>query len=73
MHRSINAVWTAFRSMQSPVRAADVDEVVAIVDRHFGGWYNTVYVKSSEPMLAEARAAAIAEVRQLVHRLSEAR
>jgi hypothetical protein len=37
VHRGINAVWTAFRPAQGTANATDVDEVVAIVDRHFGG------------------------------------
>ncbi|HYO56269.1 hypothetical protein [Archangium sp.] len=73
VHRGINAVWTAFRPMQGTASAADVDKVVAIVDRHFGGWYNKVYAESAAPMLAEAQAAAIAEVQQLVSRLRKVR
>ncbi len=71
VHRSINGVWAAFRRAKGTIKAQDVDEVASIVDRHFAGWYNTVYEESSAPMLAEARAAALAEVEALVARLSK--
>jgi hypothetical protein len=73
VHGGINAVWTAFRQVRGTVNAADVDEVVIIVDRHFGRWYNVVYDKASVSALAEARSAAVAEVQVLVSRLNGVR
>jgi exonuclease VII large subunit len=73
VHASINTVWTAFRSVRGKFKAEDVDEVVAIVDRHFDRWYNVTYEKSSVSALADAEAAALAEVQRLVSRLSGTR
>jgi hypothetical protein len=73
VHDRINAVWTVFRSERSPVRAADVDEVVAIIDRHFDRWYNVIYDNGSASTLAEAEVAAIAEVRGLMSRFRKTR
>jgi hypothetical protein len=70
VHARINTVWTAFRSVQGKFKAADVDEMVVIVDRHFGRWYNVIYEKNSAAALAEAEAAALAEVQSLVSRLT---
>jgi hypothetical protein len=73
VHTSINSVWTSVRSVRDAANAVDVDEVVAIVDRHFGRWYNVTYDKSSASALAKAEAAALAEVQSLVARLSKQR
>jgi hypothetical protein len=73
VHGCINAVWTAFRQVRGKANAADVDEVVVVVDRHFGRWYNIAYDKASASALAEARSAAVAEVQVLVSRLNGTR
>lgn len=73
VHSSINAVWTSFRPVRGAASAVDVDGVVAVVDRHFARWYNVAYDKSSASALAEAEAAALAEVQSLVARLGTQR
>jgi hypothetical protein len=73
VHTSINAVWTAFRQVRGAAKAEDVDEVVAIVDRHFSRWYNVIYDKSSASALARAKDAAMAEIQILMSRLSGVR
>jgi hypothetical protein len=68
VHKKINRVWTSFRAAGKKASAADVEEVVAIVDKHFGRWYNQVYEpRRSTHMLDAAAQAAIQEVTNLLN------
>ncbi len=73
VHSSINAVWTALRNAPVKVRADEVDEVVAIVDRYFGRWYNAPYERTTASALAEAEVAAMEQVKKLAARMSQGR
>ena len=73
VHSSINAVWTALRNAPGKVRADEVDEVVAIVDRYFGRWYNSPYERTTASALAEAEGAAMEQVKRLAARMSQGR
>jgi hypothetical protein len=67
VHERINNVWTAFRSVSNKATAEDVRKVAAIVDRHFGRWFNQRYeVSHSASALASAEAKALKEVKSLV-------
>ncbi|WP_146209596.1 hypothetical protein [Vitiosangium sp. GDMCC 1.1324] len=67
VHKSVNKVWTLFRRAKGKATAEDVRKVAAIVDRHFGRWFNQRYEASrSASALAEAEAGAIEEVKVLV-------
>jgi hypothetical protein len=67
VHSSINKVWTVFRPVSGKATAEDVRKVVAIIDRHFGRWFNQPYEAGrSASALARAEAEAIEEVKVLV-------
>ncbi|MCY1073098.1 hypothetical protein [Archangium lansingense] len=67
VHRKINKVWTVFRRAKGKATAEDVRKVAAIVDRHFGRWFNQPYEAGrSASALARAEADALDEVKVLV-------
>ncbi|HEX5751995.1 MAG TPA: hypothetical protein VFZ09_37595 [Archangium sp.] len=67
VHQKINNIWTAFRRAKGKATAEDVRKVAAIVDRHFGRWFNQRYEASrSASALAKAEADALDEVKVLV-------
>ena len=67
VHERINAIWTAFRRAKDKATAEDVRKVAAIVDRHFGRWFNQRYEAGrSASALAKAEADALDEVKVLV-------
>ncbi len=66
VHISIGKVWTEYRKVGGGTSAAEVDEVVAIVDTHFSRWYDKPYVEGeATARLNDAVAAAIREVSEL--------
>jgi hypothetical protein len=67
VHERVNVVWTAFRRAKNNATEEDVRKVAAIVDRHFGRWFNQRYEAGrSASALAKAEADALNEVRVLV-------
>ncbi|HYO56620.1 hypothetical protein [Archangium sp.] len=67
VHKKINNVWTVFRRAKGKATAEDVRKVVAIVDRHFGRWFNQRHEAGrSASALARAEADALEEVKVLV-------
>lgn len=67
VHEGINNIWTTFRRAKDKATADDVRKVAAIVDRHFGRWFNQRYEAShSASALAKAEADALEEVKVLV-------
>jgi hypothetical protein len=67
VHKKINNVWTLFRRAKGKATAADVRKVAAIIDRHFGRWFNQRYdAGSSASAFARAEADALEEVKVLV-------
>lgn len=67
VHERINNVWTAFRPAKGRATAEDVRKVAAIVDRHFGRWFNQRYETGhSASALAKAEADALDEVKVLI-------
>ncbi|HLM46149.1 MAG TPA: hypothetical protein VK458_19930 [Myxococcaceae bacterium] len=67
VHERISVVWTAFRRAKDKATEEDVRKVAAIVDRHFGRWFNQRYEAGrSASALAKAEADALNEVRVLV-------
>lgn len=67
VHRKINKIWTVFRRAKGKATAEDVRKVAAIVDRHFGRWFNQRYEAGrSASALAKAEADALDDVKVLV-------
>ncbi|PTL84890.1 hypothetical protein DAT35_07510 [Vitiosangium sp. GDMCC 1.1324] len=67
VHGKINNIWTSFRRAKGKATAEDVRKVAAIIDRHFGRWFNQRYeAGSSASALARAEADALEEVKILV-------
>ncbi|MFE8604345.1 hypothetical protein [Archangium violaceum] len=67
VHKKLNNIWTAFRRAKGKANEQDVQKVAAIVDRHFGRWFNQRYEAShSASSLTKAEADALDEVKALV-------
>jgi hypothetical protein len=74
VHQSINKVWNAFRPPPgSTATAEQVDQMVGLVDRHFGRWYDKMYDSSMSEALDAAERAALTEVSALLTRLGRGR
>jgi hypothetical protein len=65
VHRSINTVWTSVRSLSERMGPREVQQVVDIVNRRYGRWFNRVYDLQDSAALASAEQAALREVAQL--------
>lgn len=65
VHRSINAVWTSVRSLSERLGPQEVRQVVDIVNRRYGRWFNRVYDLQDASALASAEQTALREVAQL--------
>jgi hypothetical protein len=70
VHGSINKIWNAFRKEASDTASPEqVREMVAITQRHFGGWFDKVYEPGqSDALLERATVAALDDVRVLLAR-----
>jgi hypothetical protein len=69
VHKAINIVWTRFRTVPSShVTRGHVEQVAAIVDRHFRRWYNEVPATSAsfQQAVQTARQKALQEVDALI-------
>ncbi|WNG50571.1 hypothetical protein F0U60_45430 [Archangium minus] len=67
VHQSINSLWNEFRSKRTHARADEVDRVAAIVDAHFGRWYDVPHaVGDSASALGEAVKAARRELAEFL-------
>jgi hypothetical protein len=74
VHQGINKLWNAFRPPPgTPVTTEQVEQMVGLVDRHFGRWYDKVYDSSMSDALDAAERAALAEVSALLTRLGRGR
>lgn len=74
VHQSINKVWNAFRPPPgSQATTEQVEQMVGLVDRHFGRWYDKVYDSGMSNALDTAERAALAEVSALLNRLGRGR
>ncbi len=72
VHTGINRVWTLVRPVRQRLTPAEVEQVVAIVDRHFGRWYNVVHEPGrSASALSAAEASALGEVERLLVQLGK--
>ena len=74
VHRGVNAVWTRLRTSAAAAKVDGnvVSQVMGIVDRNFGKWYDIVPSTSGaalETEVASAKSAAYAEVDALVKAL----
>jgi hypothetical protein len=70
VHQSINKVWNAFRPPPgSQVTTEQVEQMVGLVDRNFGRWYDKLYDSGMSDALDTAERAALMEVSSLRNRL----
>jgi len=70
VHQGINKVWNAFRPPPGTgVTTEQIEQMVGLVDRHFGRWYDTVYDTTGSAALEAAERAALAEVSAMLTRL----
>ncbi len=68
VHESINTVWTAVRPASRRITPEEVQKIAAIIDKHYGRWFDVVYNPGqSAPALVRAEQAALREVRTLLH------
>ncbi|HYO54625.1 hypothetical protein [Archangium sp.] len=70
VHEGINKIWNVFRTGAGRTASPEqVQQMVAITQRHFGRWFNKVYEPSqSDALLERATAEALKDVRALVAR-----
>jgi len=75
VHQSINKVWNAFRPPPgTSVTTRQIEQMVDLVDRHFGRWYDKVYDATATTEAREAaERAALAEVSALLTHLGRGR
>ena len=63
VHTRINNVWTSVRRVSESITAEQVKDVAAIVNKHFGRWYDVVSESSiSASALDQAERAALRDV-----------
>jgi hypothetical protein len=65
VHRSISTVWASLGQTASQLKPKDLKQIVEIVNRHYGRWFDTVYDSKHAAALANAEQAALTEVAQL--------
>ena len=70
VHESIGRIWMAFRKNRPQPSLAEIKEVVAIVDRHYGRWYNVTCNGIREhAAIQAAQESALAELHGLLTRI----
>jgi hypothetical protein len=68
VHQHISTVWTEFRHARTDASAAEVEKMVALVDEHFGRWYDMPHAPGdSAAALGEAVSAARRELKKMLH------
>lgn len=68
VHESINAVWTAVRQVSHRIDADEVSGVAAIINKHYGRWFDRVtHAGRASQSVAQAEQAALKEVRALLN------
>jgi len=67
VHDSIGEIWSALRSGRVKPELADVQQVVAIVNRHYARWYNAVFdIAREKTELQTSQNAALLEVQAML-------
>lgn len=70
VHESIGRVWTALRATRIEATLVEVQEVMTIVDRNYGRWYNATFDQASQlAALQAAEQASLKDVADLVARM----
>lgn len=69
VHDSIDRVWRTLRPLREKATLAEVQEVVEIVDRHYGSWYNSETIEMRREELNRAEEAAMSEIEAILNKI----
>lgn len=68
VHASINSVWTTVRQVSHRITSDEVNEVAAIINRHYGHWFDKPFqAGKAAPSVSRAEEAALREVKALLN------
>jgi hypothetical protein len=68
VHAAINEVWTSVRPASQRITPEKVQNVAAIINKHFSRWYDVIYESAgSASALDKAKHAALRDVSRLLN------